>query len=89
LVLTSTPTESASSFAALPFTFAFVAVDASVATDSLDVSPSRFTPAGPSALEGMDIVVSPADVEEVDLRGMAGVAVSTEVSASRARQDVE
>lgn len=65
--------QSVSSFADLTLAFDFALVDdASGATERIEVSPSRFVLALPSALEGMERVVSPAEVEEVDLRGMAG-----------------
>lgn len=89
LVHTSTPTESASSLpAALPFTFAFVLVDASsVATESLEVSPSGVGPGTASALDGRDIVVSPAEVDEVDFRGMEGLERLVLDGADHAGQD--
>lgn len=64
------PTESASSFAAFPLAFNFVAVEASVATDSTEVSPSWVGMPPPSTFDGIDTVVFPAEVEEVDFRGM-------------------
>lgn len=47
--------------------------EASVATDRMEVSPpSRVGATAASAFEGRDMVVSPAEVDEVDFRGMAG-----------------
>ncbi len=73
-IRTSTPSESASSLAALPFTRGLlVVVEASVATESMEVSPpSRFDPGpgSPSPLAGVGMAVSPAVVDEVDFRGM-------------------
>jgi hypothetical protein len=73
---TSTPTESASSLTDLPFTRdLLVVLGASVATESMEVSPSRFGPGTASASDGIDMVVSPAEVDEVDFRGMVGLLV--------------
>lgn len=75
------PRDSWSSLAAFPFALGFVTVEASVATDSTDVSPSCARLAGFSAFEGMETVASPAGVEDVDFRGMI-----SEVRAGRVEQ---
>jgi len=73
---TSTPTESASSLTDLPFTRdLLVVLGASVATESIEVSPSMVGPGTASASDGIEIVVSPAEADEVDFRGMTGLLV--------------
>ena len=80
---TSRPTESVSSFAAFPFPRGLVVVvDASIATESMEASPSRVGGLRPSAFDGVDMVVSPAGREGVDLRGM--MRLLGQVSADRA-----
>jgi copper oxidase (laccase) domain-containing protein len=73
---TSTPTESASSLTDLLFTRDLpVVLGPSAATESMEVSPSVVGPGTASASDGIEIVVSPAEVDEVDFRGMTGLLV--------------
>jgi hypothetical protein len=67
------PTESASSLAVLLCVFDFVVAEPSVATESMEVSPSTVDIAVPSKFEGMEMVVSPAETEDVDFRGIMRV----------------
>ncbi len=85
--LTSIPRESGSSFPTLLFALVFVVVEASVATDSIDVSASGAEPAVPSMFGAMEFAFS-AEIEDVDFRGMVpGVrANSIDTSASRAEE---